>query len=40
MTDIVEDWQQGNRTDPEALEALKRAKEDLLQVESETEERG
>ncbi|WP_254530056.1 type I restriction endonuclease subunit R [Natrinema gelatinilyticum] len=39
VTDIVEDWQQGNRTDPEALEALKRAEEDLLEVESEAEER-
>jgi type I restriction enzyme R subunit len=40
VTDIVEDWQQGNRTDPDALEALKRAEEDLLEVESEAEERG
>ncbi|MDS0243404.1 MULTISPECIES: type I restriction endonuclease subunit R [unclassified Haloferax] len=40
VTEIVEDWQQGNRGDPEAVEALKAVERSVLEVEQEAEERG
>ncbi len=39
VTDIVEEWQQGNQADPEAFEALKKVEQEVLEVESEAEKR-
>ena len=40
VTDIVERWQGGDMADPKAVEALKSVEEEVLDVESEAEERG
>jgi type I restriction enzyme R subunit len=38
VNEIVEDWQQGNRSDPEAVEALKQVERDVLEVDEEAGE--
>ena len=40
VTDIVERWQGGNIGDPEAVEALKSAEAEVLEVEREAEDEG
>ena len=40
VTDIVEEWEAGDRADPEAVEALRKVEEEVLAVEDEANERG
>jgi type I restriction enzyme R subunit len=40
VTDIVEEWQSGDRADPEAVEALRKVENEVLAVEKEANERG
>ncbi|MFC6906824.1 type I restriction endonuclease subunit R [Halalkalicoccus tibetensis] len=40
VNEIVEDWQHGNRSDPDAVEALTAVEEEILEFETEAERRG
>jgi len=40
VTDIVEEWQAGDRADPEAVEALRQVEAEVLAIEEEANERG
>ena len=40
VTDIVEEWEAGDRADPEAVEALREVEKEVLAVEDEANERG
>jgi len=40
VTDIVEEWEAGDRADPEAVEALRKVEKEVLAVEDEANERG
>ena len=40
VTDIVEEWEAGDRADPEAVEALRAVEKEVLAVEDEANERG
>ncbi|ELZ08591.1 type I site-specific deoxyribonuclease, HsdR family protein [Halovivax asiaticus JCM 14624] len=40
VTDIVDEWRAGDRTDPETVEALREVEEAVLEVDEEANERG
>ena len=40
VTEIIEDWEGGDQSDPEAIEALRAVEDEILEVESEAEQRG